>query len=123
MQQPHPGKFLSGRRTHLVVLTTVGLCAAAVAALFLGCGPSNTGLPGKEAKPFAGAALRVSCPDREFAAAIAPLARAWAGRTGAGVEVVPDPMAPGDAADIGVIPLPDLGAWAERGELVPVPIA
>jgi ABC-type glycerol-3-phosphate transport system substrate-binding protein len=32
-------------------------------------------------------------------------------------------MMPGDASDIGVIGVPELGAWAERGDLAPVPAA
>jgi ABC-type glycerol-3-phosphate transport system substrate-binding protein len=32
-------------------------------------------------------------------------------------------MTSGDATDIGIIPAHDLGAWAEHGELVPVPVS
>jgi ABC-type glycerol-3-phosphate transport system substrate-binding protein len=122
MQQPHPAKLISVRRTHLLALITVGVFATAAAILSAGgCGPSNTGVPGKEAKPFAGAALKVSCPQTEFAAVITPLTKAWAGRNEAKVEVASEPMASGDTADIGVIPVADLGTWADRGELVPTP--
>jgi ABC-type glycerol-3-phosphate transport system substrate-binding protein len=120
MQQPHPAKLISPRRVRLLALITVAASAAAVLGIG-GCGPSTTVVPTEKAKPYAGAALRVSCPHAEFAKAIAPLARAWAGRHDAKVEVVPDPMAPGDAADLGVIPVADLGSWADRGELVPAP--
>jgi ABC-type glycerol-3-phosphate transport system substrate-binding protein len=67
--------------------------------------------------------LKVSCPDPAFAAVLEPLARVWGTRTGATVEVVAAPMNPSDTADAGVIPAPELGAWADRGELVPVPAA
>jgi ABC-type glycerol-3-phosphate transport system substrate-binding protein len=122
MQQPRTAKLIFARRTHLYALTIIATSTAAGALLSAGgCGPSNTGVPVVKAKPFAGAKLRVSCPRREFAAVIAPLARAWAGRNDAAVEVVTEPMAPGDAADVGVIPAAELGTWADRGELAPVP--
>lgn len=119
MQQPRSAKFAPGRRPHLITLATVTALTTALAAG--GCGPSNTTVPSEKAKPYAGATVRLSCPHREFAAVVAPLARAWAGRTGATVEVVADPMAPGDAIDVGVIPAAELGTWADRGELAVVP--
>lgn len=121
MQQPRPVKFLPSRRVRILALFIISATAAAAVLWTGGCGPSNTGAPPKDARPFAGTKLRVSCPDEKFAAAITPLAKAWASRAEAAVEVVTDPMAPGDAADVGVIPVADLGAWADRGELAPVP--
>jgi hypothetical protein len=125
MQQPQRAKLIPGRRARLLALITVALSTLAGAILLSagGCGPSTTGVPIKEAKPYAGAALRVSCPRPEFAAVLTPLAKAWASRNDANVDVVPDPMAPGDAADIGVIPIAELGTWADRGELAPIPPA
>lgn len=122
MQQPRSAKFLARRRGPFFALLTAGVTAVTLAWVG-GCGPSDTGTQPKDARPFRDAALRVSCPDAEFARVIAPLARAWASRHGAKVEVVTDPMAAGDAADVGVLPLAELGAWADRGELVPVPTA
>lgn len=49
------------------------------------------------------------------------MARSWATRTGAVVELGEEPMSPGDAADVGVLRFADLGGWADRGDLAPVP--
>lgn len=72
-------------------------------------------------KPFAGAAVRVHCPDPVLAGVIRPMIRSWGVRVGAAVEVVEAAMAPGDAADVGVVPFAELGAWADRGDLLPIP--
>jgi ABC-type glycerol-3-phosphate transport system substrate-binding protein len=101
------------------------LLAAAVflAALvtLVGCGPGATPQPVEKVLPLAGVTLQVYCPDRGLADVLAPLARIWAARTGATVGVTTAPMAPGDAADVGVIAARELGEWADRGELVAVP--
>src|SRR5688572_12384418 len=90
--------------------------------LLPGCNPGEpAAAPG--GKPRAGVTLTVSCPDARLAGILRPMARSWAARTGAAVELVEAPMAPGDAADVAVIPAPDLGAWADRGDLAPVPPA
>src|SRR5437016_1586406 len=79
----------------------VGLVALVIP--FTGCGgPEAPPQPGSERKPYLGVVLRVSCPDTAFAAELDPLAKVWAARTGATVEVVPTPMAPADTADIGI---------------------
>jgi len=91
-------------------------------AVFAGCsGPTPTGPAPVAASAHKGLTLKLSCPDSPLAATIGPLVRAWANRAGAAVEILPTPMTPGDAADLGVIPFADLGAWAERGDLTPVP--
>lgn len=85
-----------------------------------GCNPSQpAATPG--GKPRSGVTLTVSCPDARLAGVLRPMARSWAARTGATVELVETPMAPGDAADVAILPAPDLGAWAARGDLAPVP--
>jgi multiple sugar transport system substrate-binding protein len=38
------------------------------------------------------------------------------------VTVKAEAMAPGDDADVGVLPFAELGAWADRGDLAPVPV-
>lgn len=72
-------------------------------------------------KPFAGVSLRVVCGDEQFVAALKPLVKSWAGRSGATVELVAGPLTPEDSADAAILPPQDLGAWAERGDLRPVP--
>src|SRR5436190_11656699 len=116
MQQPPHTKFISGRRA-------AGATAAGLLLALNGCGGPEPTHTDHKGPAHAGAVIRVSCPDKELAAVLTPLAKTWAGRAGATVEVATDPMAPGDAADVGVIPAADLGAWADRGELVPVPSA
>ena len=97
---------------------------ALAAALVAGCGgPAPTAPAAATEQPHKGAALKLSCPDARFAAALGPLVRAWATRTGAAVEVVPAGMTPGDGADLAVLAFAEFGAWAERGDLVSVPEA
>jgi multiple sugar transport system substrate-binding protein len=49
--------------------------------------------------------------------------RSWEARTGAKVALAVAPVTTEDAADIGVIPATDLGAFADAGRLAPVPPA
>ncbi|MBN9118127.1 MAG: extracellular solute-binding protein [Planctomycetes bacterium] len=92
-----------------------------IAALFapLGCDDHRTA--GQPDKPFDGRALTLSCPDAAMADAVTPMVRAWEARTGATVTVHRGPMNPSDAADVGIIPSGELGAWAEPGHLSAVP--
>jgi ABC-type glycerol-3-phosphate transport system substrate-binding protein len=101
----------------VVMLGVVG------ALLPVGCGGGPDETPKEAGKAYAGVTLRVSCPDAKLAGVLGPMAKVWAARTGAAVEVVTAPMTPGDAADVGVVPFADLGTWGDRGELVPVPAA
>lgn len=48
--------------------------------------------------------------------------QSWATRTGARVTLRTDPTMP-EEADVAVIASAELGSWAERGELTPVPVA
>jgi len=123
MQQPPHTKFISGRRAAGATAAALAATAAGLLLALNGCGGPEPTHTDHKGPAHAGAAIRVSCPDKELAAVLTPLAKTWAGRAGATVEVATDPMAPGDAADVGVIPAADLGAWADRGELVPVPSA
>lgn len=86
-----------------------------------GCAPADDAAPAASPaeKPLAGTALRVSCPDARLAAVIRPVARSWAARTGASVDV--DEKAPLRDSDVGVIRFADFGAWADRGDLAPIP--
>jgi multiple sugar transport system substrate-binding protein len=117
--RPEPGERPPGRSRRAWLAGITALAAAALAPL-AGCAP-DAPPPPEKGPPLAGVTLRVSCPDPAFAAALEPLARVWAARTGAAVELVATAMDPSDAADIGVIPAAELGAWADRGDLVPVP--
>src|SRR5437764_10692065 len=102
MQPPRPGNPLSppGKR-HRPVLVTAGILILAVAAVTLnpGCGgeTATATKPRSGDKPHAGVSLTLSCPDPAYAAALGPLAKAWAARTGATVTMSAAPMAPGDA--------------------------
>ena len=98
--------------------------ATVLAAGFLllaGCTSADDPAPPAPAGPFAGVALRLSCPDPQLNELLTPLARVWAARTGASVEVVPDPLASG--ADAGVVSFAAVGGLADRGELLPIPPA
>lgn len=89
--------------------------------LTVGCLAPTGGAANAPKKPLDGLTLTLACPDPAMADAVAPMARAWAARTGAAVTVRRGPMAPGDDADLAVIPAGDLGAWAEPGHLATVP--
>ena len=89
--------------------------------LLIGCS-GNEALPsGGPKEPIAAPTLTMSCPDAALANVLGPLARVWAVRVGGKVEVTTAPMAPDDQADIGVVRFADLGMWADRTDLVPVP--
>lgn len=108
----------SGRRFH--ALTIIALLTAT--ALHAGCCPDAPPPPAVRApKPHDGVTLTLSCPDAAFAQAIEPMVRSWEARTGAVVNLSRDPMKPDDATDLAVIPVGALGAWAEPGQLAPLP--
>ncbi|MDB5306246.1 MAG: Bacterial extracellular solute-binding protein [Gemmataceae bacterium] len=113
-------RWSSGRGT---VAGTVLL--ATLSAGLAGCGGTTEGnhQQGQTDRPRAGTTLTVSCPDARLSAILFPMAKVWAARTGAKVEVTTDRMAPGDAVDVGVVEFADLGTWADRDELLPVPAA
>ncbi len=98
------------------------MTAALLLTVTVGCdGPP---LPGKPpATPNAGVVLTLACPDPALAPLLGRAAASWAAPTGATVRVAAGPMAPGDDADVGVLRPAELGAWADRGELLPVPAA
>lgn len=106
--------------------------AATGTALFLalfiaipGCGEvtedRTQSAGGFHEKTLSGTTFTVSCPNAQLASLFTPMANVWAARTGAKVEVAAAPMAPTDSVDIGILPFADLGTWAERGDLHPVP--
>lgn len=100
--------------TLAVVLGTVVGCG--------GCGPTTppTATTGPR-QPLAGVTLTVACADPAFARRLSDRAAGWAGKTGAIVRV--EAKAPADApgADVVVIRPAEIGAFAVRGELAPVP--
>ncbi len=109
------------RHTSQPVRTRAALAAAGLlVALGAGCGPVAPPAP---ARPFAGTTLTVACPDPAFARELSGRCAAWAARTGAAVDVVPQPPAAVPAADLAVIRPPELGAFAVRGELAALPAA
>src|SRR5581483_1653705 len=97
------------------------LTAAFCLSVGAGCDGDAAKTTTAEPKPFAGTSLTLRCADPAFADAITPAARSWAERTGATVAVRHEAMAAGDDSDIGIIAAPELGAWADRGELAAVP--
>lgn len=68
-----------------------------------------------------GVSLIFHCPDPAFAEVLAHPAKSWAERTGATLSLQVAPMSSRDNSDIGIIEVPELGSWAERSELTPVP--
>ena len=99
----------------------IALLAAITLAAAPGCGGDPTQKTTAKAAPFAEVSLTIRCSDEPFRAALTQAARSWATRTGATVTLAAGPMAVGDDTDIGVVPVAELGSWAERGDLVPLP--
>jgi multiple sugar transport system substrate-binding protein len=93
-----------------------------VLLLGAGCGADQSIPTNSKGAIFQDVALTVRCGDPAFVAALTPAAQSWATRTGARVEMQATSMTPGDEADIGILSIPEFGAWANRGELAPVPI-
>jgi ABC-type glycerol-3-phosphate transport system substrate-binding protein len=107
--------------------TVVGLFLTAILfpILLVGCGGCNGDSQNKtstDQKP-AGPTLTMSCPDRRLADILAPMAKVWAARVGGKVEFTATPMAATDQVDVGVMPFAELGEWADRGDLLPIPAA
>jgi ABC-type glycerol-3-phosphate transport system substrate-binding protein len=88
-------------------------------AVLTGCDPTPT--PTTPPKPYSGIALTLRCPDPVFTDAIRPAVHSWAERTGATVTLLTQPMTIGDATDIGIISMAELGEWADRDQLASVP--
>ncbi|MBX9584170.1 MAG: extracellular solute-binding protein [Gemmataceae bacterium] len=106
-------------------LFPLALLAAAGLVLAGGCNPADDPASAPPPGPFAGAVVRFSCPDPRLAELLTPLARVWAARTGAALEVVAGAAAgtlPA-GADVGVVPFAAVGGLADRGELRPIPPA
>lgn len=118
MQQSLLPILVNGRRfralTIIAVLTAVTLHGGCDTA-------ATTPTPTRAPKPNDGVKLTLSCPDAAFAEAIEPMVRSWEARTGAAVTLSRDTMKPDDATDLAVIPVSALGAWAEPGQLAPLP--
>jgi len=95
------------------------LLAILVAA---GCSNSSAG-PETVAppKPLAGKSLVFSCSDERLRAHFEPMVRVWSHETGATATLAAEPMKPGDATDLAILPAAQLGAWADRGDLVLLP--
>jgi len=74
-------------------------------------------------KPLEGTALAFRCSDDRLRGLLEPAVRVWSRETGATVSVGREPMKPGDAVDVAIIPAAELGAWADRGDLLPVPFS
>src|SRR4051812_22828119 len=121
MQQPvtpNLGRPVRPRHTPRGLPLIIGLACLLAA----GCGPDPNPGTGQPSKPFTGISLMVLCPDAAFAPALTPAAESWATRTGAKVTVKTEAMTPGDTADVGILTAGEFGAWADRGELAPVPV-
>ncbi|OWK38728.1 extracellular solute-binding protein [Fimbriiglobus ruber] len=96
---------------------------AAVAVGALGCGGATAPPPaaGGADKPFAGVTLTATCPDETFARELTARCAAWAGRTGAKVVVESKPRADAGRGDVVVIRPTEIGAFAAKGDLLPLP--
>ena len=97
----------------------IGLIAIVIMVLIgvTGC-PGNVATPlnPKDTKPFAGAALKIAGSDAAVLKAFASRAQGWAARNGATIS-----LATINDADIVIVPPALVGAYAERGDALPVP--
>lgn len=110
-----PEFAVSGNAARRAVAIAVGL----LAAVLTGCPPGERTMPpaARADKPFAGVTFTLACGDPAVAREVGRRAAGWAARVGATVTTVP---AAADA-DVLVIPPAELGAWAAKGDAVPVP--
>jgi ABC-type glycerol-3-phosphate transport system substrate-binding protein len=121
MQQPlyknhHILSSFPARHSRSGVLIGIG-----TALLATGCAADSTAEWGARSQQFQGVALSLRCPDPAFVDAISPAALSWAKRNGATLTIHTAAMRPGDDTDVGILNVPELGTWAERGELARVP--
>ena len=106
------------RRLSAPDVARVALCCV-ILGTATGCpSPPATAPPPGPGRP-AGASLAVACSDPVYAGRLAQQAKAWAGRTGVAVRVVPDFA----DADVLVLPPGHLGATLSRPgfECLPTP--
>lgn len=96
-----------------------------VALIFLpfgmgaGCIERPTTIDPVPPRPYEGVTLRLAASDPADRTFMSQLARGWAVRSGADVRVVEEPW--DGSADVGLIPVADLGRWAESGQLAAPP--
>ena len=100
-----------------VLTGTLGLLLAT------GCGPVSDLSKESDPKPYKGHSLTIRCPDLALASALTSATRSWADRTGATVAIRTEAMTQDDDSDIGILSVPEFGTWADRGELVRVPVS
>jgi hypothetical protein len=81
--------------------------------------PSVTVEPTPAARPWAGVAVTVRSPDAAMTAALTPVAKRWATRTGATVTWSADAA----AADIAIVRAPSFGSGCAAGEFLTLPPA
>ena len=105
----------------LVQLRTMLASVALGSLLPTGCGGTAGPPPAVPEKPLHGTTLKMSCPSARLRSLLEPMTRVWSSQTGAKVEVQSDPMIANDGGDIGIIPFAELGTWADRGDLLPIP--
>ena len=119
MQQPlSQNRHIPRTFTRKLLSSTV---ACGFTALLVGAGCSEESGSSITTRAGEGIALSISCADAAFLAAISPAAQSWATRTGARVELRSTAMTPGDDCDIGLLSVPEIGSWANRGELARIP--
>jgi len=103
---------------HSLSAFLIGIVAALLAT---GCVTDSTADWGTKSQQFQGVSLSLRCADPAFVAAISPAALSWAKRSGATLTIHTAAMTPGDDTDVAILNVPELGTWADRGELARVP--
>jgi ABC-type glycerol-3-phosphate transport system substrate-binding protein len=115
MQQIYgPGRAIFLRRW----LAPAALLFAAF-ALGAGCIERPTTIDLVPPRPHEGVTLRLATADSADRRFLSQLTRGWAVRSGAEVRIVEEPW--DGSADVGLIPVADLGHWAESGKLAAAP--
>lgn len=97
------------------------MLSVGISALLFGAGCNTGPTPTNDTPAGEGVSLSISCGDPAFLAAFTPAAQSWATRTGARIELRSTTMTPGDDCDVGILSVPEVGSWANRGELARVP--
>jgi len=94
----------------------------ATTLLLMGCSGSINPAQPPPNKQYQGTSLNLSCPDEQLRSLLEPMIQVWSKQTGAVVSVSRDRMG-ADGTDVAILPYAELGEWADRGDLLPVPSA
>jgi len=114
MQQDYGRRYPIFLRPILFGLSTLALLTGA------SCIERPTTIDPAPDQPFQGITLNLAASNPDDRAMLHQLSRGWASRTGAKVQISPDPW--NGSADIGLLSQAEMPRWAEANQLAEVPL-